>query len=94
MMMSDPTNTAVTALEGLLASKDEGVRLEAARVILDGEFADRRLRLQEADTREETNGKEIDRLAQFILENAPAYVNKSEGAVDTAIRLIKSMLEE
>lgn len=35
---------------------------------------------------------QIDRLAQFILDEVPGEPSRSEGAVDTAIRIIKQAL--
>lgn len=92
-MMSDATGNAVTALDGLLNSKDEGIKLEAARTILDQTMADRRTTVMEREQKEETNGKEIDRLAQFILDEFPQAVGAA-GAVDTAISIIKSLRDQ
>jgi len=37
---------------------------------------------------------EFDRLARFILDEVPGEPSQSEGAVDTAIRLIRAALTE
>lgn len=92
--MSDnaPAN-ALTALEGMLSSHDEGVKLQAAQTIIDAHMGDRRLTLQESEAREEVNGKEIDRLARFLLDEFP-QVGGPLGAVDTAIALIKNLRDQ
>lgn len=94
---------ATETLEKLLASTDEYVQLNAARLLqmtdleqqrINSEWAmrDRTLKMEEAQARDEVNGQEIDRLAQFILEEVPDAMNPSEGAVDIAIRLIRSTI--
>lgn len=41
------------------------------------------------ETQAETPARQIDRLARFIMENIPGEPSRSEGAVDTAIRLLR-----
>ena len=38
----------------------------------------------------ETAEQQIDRLARFIMEEVPGEPSQSQGAVDTAIRIIRS----
>ena len=42
----------------------------------------------------ETAQQQIDRLARFIMEEVPGEPSQSEGAIDTAIRLIRATLDE
>lgn len=39
----------------------------------------------------ETPEQQIHRLAQFIMDNIPGEPSRSEGAVDTAIRLLEGL---
>lgn len=91
-------------LEKLLDSADERVALEAANLLIfndinqqkvNTEWAirDRAIKLDEADRGNEANGKEIDRLAEFLVKEAGVTPKQGVGAVDTAIRLIKSTID-
>ena len=42
------------------------------------------------DDDKKTPGEQIDKLAKFIMENIPGEPSESEGAVDTAIRLLSN----
>lgn len=96
---------ATEKLESMLQTGDPNIQLEAARLLAAFDLEqqqvnvnwatnDRRLKIMEAEQKESVCAAEIDRLAKFILEEVPDAVDQSEGAVDTAIRLIRSTLSE
>lgn len=91
--MSDAPANAMTALEGLLTASEDSIKLEAAQTILAEVDRDRRMTLMEDQAKNEANGKEIDRLAQFLMDEFPQTIGHL-GAVDTAIALIKNLHDQ
>jgi len=82
--MSDPR---IETIREALTHLTDFVAAEAALDSLEADLT----KMQEEDVTE-TLQSQIDRLARFIMEEVPGEPSQSEGAVDTAIRIMRTAL--